>query len=168
MKPLKILFICTHNRCRSILAEAVANHFSDGLIEGFSAGSAPAGEVHPVTLSTLARHQISIEGLNSKSWDEFEAVAIDVVITVCDSAAEEACPLWLGSAEKVHWGLPDPSVGAVAGSQENEAAFDRTIELLSNRIKKIIVCLKQSTDKSTVVAMLKNIAEEKPEQDETT
>ena len=168
MKPLKILFICTHNRCRSILAEAVANHFGYGLIAGYSAGSAPAGEVHPVTLSTLARHQISIEGLNSESWDEFDAVDVDVVITVCDSAAQEACPLWLGSAEKVHWGLPDPSVGAVAGSQENEEAFDRTVELLSNRIKKIIVCLKQSTDKSTVVAMLKNIAEEKPEQDETT
>ncbi len=93
MKPLRILFICTHNRCRSILAEAVANHYGAGLIQAQSAGSSPAGHIHPATLRALERHDIATTGLHSKSWADFEDAEIDLVITVCDQAAREKCPL---------------------------------------------------------------------------
>lgn len=106
---MNILFICTHNRCRSILSEAIANHLSDGRITAYSAGSQPAGQVHPLTLKYLEQRGIAIDGLTSQSWDAFADLVPDVVITVCDNAANEACPLWLGDTLKVHWGLPDPS-----------------------------------------------------------
>ncbi|WP_300424966.1 arsenate reductase ArsC [uncultured Thalassolituus sp.] len=106
---LKILFICTHNRCRSILAEAIARHVSEGALEVRSAGSQPAGQVFPGTLRYLESQGMSVDGLQSQSWDELESFAPDIVITVCDSAAGEACPLWMGDTARVHWGLPDPS-----------------------------------------------------------
>ena len=90
---MKILYICTHNRCRSILSEAITNHASQGVIEAKSAGSQPVGEVHPLSIKYLAQSGIATSGLTSQSWDEFEAFAPDVVVTVCDSAAGETCPV---------------------------------------------------------------------------
>ena len=134
---MKILFICTHNRCRSILAEAVTNHLAPNRFEARSAGSQPAGVVHPLTLNYLQEAEIATDGLRSESWDRHQQWAPDVVITVCDSAAEEPCPVWFGDAVKVHWGLADPS--ALAGSDEDIAnAFRQTIQQLSTRINSLL------------------------------
>ncbi|AMO68688.1 arsenate reductase ArsC [Zhongshania aliphaticivorans] len=118
--PFKILYICTHNRCRSILCEAISNAAGAGAIEARSAGSQPSGEVHPLSLRYLDELGIATTELRSQSWDEHRNFAPDLVITVCDSAAGEACPLWLGSAQKVHWGLADPS--KLTGSDSEIAA----------------------------------------------
>ena len=137
-KPLlKILFICTHNRCRSILSEAITNHLSAGKIQAFSAGSQPAGEVHPLSIKYLQARNIPVEGLLSQSWDEFEAMEPDVVITVCDSAANESCPLWFGNCVKIHWGLPDPS--KLNGSeQEIESAFFSVMDTIEKRTRALL------------------------------
>lgn len=134
---MKLLFICTHNRCRSILAEAITNHLADGSLIARSAGSQPAGEVHPLTLKYLAEAGISTDGLCSQSWNEHEGFAPDVVITVCDSAAGEQCPVWFGNSAKVHWGLPDPS--RVTGTEaEVKAAFRNVMNTLEKRIKALL------------------------------
>ncbi|MEC7468708.1 MAG: arsenate reductase ArsC, partial [Pseudomonadota bacterium] len=127
---MKVLYICTHNRCRSILSEAITNHVAGDVITAKSAGSQPAGEVHPLSLKYLNEAGIPTEGLQSQSWDEFEAFAPDLVITVCDSAAGESCPVWFGKSVKVHWGLSDPS--KLTGSEEDIArAFNDTITQIS-------------------------------------
>ena len=134
---LKILYICTHNRCRSILSEAITNHLSNGLIEARSAGSQPSGEVHPLSLKYLQEAGIPTENLNSQSWDEFEDFAPDIVVTVCDSAAGEACPVWFGKSVKVHWGLEDPS--KLQGSEEQKAvAFRASIEEITQRVEALL------------------------------
>jgi protein-tyrosine-phosphatase len=107
--PLKILFICTHNRCRSILSESITQQLANGAIQARSAGSQPVGQVHPLSLKYLAQQGYSVEGLQSQSWDDFEDFEPTLVITVCDSAAGEACPLYFGNSVKMHWGLSDPS-----------------------------------------------------------
>jgi len=134
---MKLLFICTHNRCRSILAEAVTNYFGKGRVTAKSAGSQPAGKVHPLSLAYLQKMGIPTEGLCSQSWDEHEAWQADVVITVCDSAANEACPLWFGQSLRVHWGLTDPS--KLDGTEEEiEQAFTKTIETLTRRVEALL------------------------------
>ncbi|CCU72168.1 arsenate reductase ArsC [Thalassolituus oleivorans] len=134
---MKILYICTHNRCRSILSEAVTNHLSQGEIEARSAGSQPSGEVHPLSLKYLAEAGISTTGLKSQSWDEFEDFAPDLVVTVCDSAAGETCPVWFGKSLKVHWGLEDPS--KLDGTEEEKAAaFRHTIRLIEERVQALL------------------------------
>ncbi len=130
---MKVLYICTHNRCRSILSEAITNHVAGDVITAKSAGSQPAGEVHPLSLKYLNEAGVPTEGLKSQSWDEFEAFAPDLVITVCDSAAGESCPVWFGKSVKVHWGLSDPS--KLTGSEEDIArAFNDTIAQISARV----------------------------------
>jgi arsenate reductase (thioredoxin) len=137
---MKLLFICTHNRCRSILAEAICNHLSDGRLSARSAGSQPVGQVHPLSIKYLSEVGVATAGLHSKSWDEHESWNPDVVITVCDSAAGESCPVWFAEADRVHWGLADPS--RLQGSEQDIAnAFRDTIALLENRI-----CLLLETD----------------------
>lgn len=134
---MKILYICTHNRCRSILSEAITNHVANSLIEAKSAGSQPVGEVHPLSLKYLQEANISTEGLRSQSWDEFEDFAPDMVVTVCDSAAAETCPLWFGQTIKVHWGLVDPS--KLHGSEQEVAeAFRGTIAEISQRVQSLL------------------------------
>jgi arsenate reductase (thioredoxin) len=138
---MKILYICTHNRCRSILCEAITNHKANGVIEAKSAGSQPVGEVHPLSLKYLAEAGISVTGLASQSWDEFEKFAPDIVITVCDSAAGEACPVWFGKTLKVHWGLQDPS--KLTGSEaEVAAAFRQTIDIINQRVDTLLALTK--------------------------
>jgi len=134
---MKILFICTHNRCRSIIAEAITNHISGTTIQAASAGSSPVGEVHPLSLKYLAEAGIPTDNLRSQSWHELEDFEPDVVITVCDSAAAESCPVWFGKAIKVHWGLADPS--KVEGSEETiKAAFLALMHTLLNRIEALL------------------------------
>jgi arsenate reductase len=132
---LKILYICTRNRCRSILSEAITNARAKGVLIARSAGSQPAGEVHPVTLRYLARGGYSVAGLQSESWDVYADWQPDLVITVCDRAAGESCPLYFGSAVKQHWGLPDPSAITDNSSEsEIEAAFESVIEQIEQRV----------------------------------
>jgi len=133
----KFLFICTHNRCRSILSEAITNHLVQGNIIAYSAGSQPVGEVHPLSIKYLQARGISTDGLKSQSWDEFEDVEPDVVITVCDNAANEQCPVWFGNCVKVHWGLPDPS--KLEGSEEDiRNAFYAVMDTIESRIQKLL------------------------------
>lgn len=133
---MKILYICTHNRCRSILSEAITNQFAQGNLVAKSAGSQPAGEVHPLTLTYLKEAGISTENLRSQSWDDFVDFAPDVVITVCDSAAGESCPLWFGNSVKVHWGLADPSRLANEGATNADVAhaFQHCITEIKQRV----------------------------------
>lgn len=139
---LKILYICTHNRCRSILSEALTNHYGEQWLMARSAGSQPSGEVHPLSLRYLEQEGITIQGLESQSWDEFESFAPDIVVTVCDSAANEVCPVWFGNSVKVHWGLSDPS--KMQGTdQEIEDSFLACIEQIKQRIAPLIAIAKQ-------------------------
>lgn len=134
---MKILYICTHNRCRSILSEAITNQFATSKIIAKSAGSQPVGEVHPLSIKYLQEAGISTETLCSQSWDEFEQFAPDLVVTVCDSAAGETCPVWFGKSLKVHWGLADPS--KLQGSETEIAdAFRATIEQIKQRVGQLV------------------------------
>ncbi|ALT00494.1 arsenate reductase ArsC [Lacimicrobium alkaliphilum] len=134
---MKILYICTHNRCRSILSEAITNHMGNGRILARSAGSQPSGEVHPLSIFYLEEQGIATDDLQSQSWDEFEDFAPDLVITVCDSAAGESCPLWFGKSLKIHWGLADPS--KLQGSEEDKAdAFRNTIKEIEQRVQQML------------------------------
>ncbi|MCH1444695.1 MAG: arsenate reductase ArsC [Luminiphilus sp.] len=132
-KPFNLLFVCTHNRCRSVLAEAIANASFDGVFRAFSAGSQPAGEIHPLTLKFLSARGIPTEGLRSQSWDDFTDQDFDLVITVCDSAASEPCPLWMSDGPRAHWGMPDPSRAAGDGA-DTERAFFTAMDTLESRL----------------------------------
>ena len=130
---MKLLFICTHNRCRSILSEAITNQRARGILTAASAGSAPVDAVHPLTLRFLQERGYDTAGLASHSWVDLEAFEPDRVITVCDTAAGEACPLWMSDVEKVHWGLPDPS--RVNGDDETvRAAFMAVIDRIERKV----------------------------------
>jgi arsenate reductase len=132
-----VLFLCTGNSARSILAEAIMNHVGQGRFRAFSAGSFPKGTVHPYALDLLASLQIPAADARSKSWDEFAtptAPAMNFVITVCDQAAGEVCPIWPGNPVTAHWGMPDPA--AVDGSElDRRAAFRSAFAALERRIK---------------------------------
>jgi arsenate reductase len=135
--PFNVLFLCTGNSARSILAEALINHWGRGKFVGYSAGSHPKGAVHPIALELLRRVNLPVEGLRSKSWDEFaraDSPHMDFVFTVCDNAAGEACPLWPGQPMTAHWGVADPA--AVEGPETRQwVAFRTALRELENRIK---------------------------------
>lgn len=134
---MKILYVCTHNRCRSVLSEALTNHLGGGKIEARSAGSQPVGEVHPLTKHYLAECGIPTNNLSSKSWDDMGAFKPDIVVTVCDSAAGESCPVWMGETLKLHWGLEDPS--KIEGSDAQKAkAFRATIAEIEARVQRML------------------------------
>lgn len=148
---LNILILCTGNSCRSIIGEALFNHLGSEQIQAFSAGSFPTGKVNENALKTLRNHNIKTDHFFSKSWDELSDQKIDIVITVCDNAAGEICPIYLNNAIKVHWGLPDPA--NVSGSEsEVKNAFEKTYSELENRIKKMLLLPfeKLSVQESTV------------------
>lgn len=139
---MKILYICTHNRCRSILSEAITNHRASDRLTACSAGSSPSGEVHPLSLRYLREAGISTEGLKSQSWDEFADFRPDIVITLCDAARGEACPVWFGDALRVHWGLADPS--KLEGDDESVAdAFRHTIHEIGGRVDTLYALAEQ-------------------------
>jgi protein-tyrosine-phosphatase len=138
-KPLNVLFLCTHNSARSILAEALLNHMGRGRFKGFSAGSSPRDkqQPNPLALEVLQKEGIGIEGLRSKSWDEFalaDAPHMDLVITVCDNAAGEVCPYWPGQPATAHWGYEDPSAGD-ASEDEKRIAFLKTLHMIRRRLE---------------------------------
>ncbi|HHG8515369.1 TPA: arsenate reductase ArsC [Legionella pneumophila] len=134
-KPIRLLFLCTGNSCRSIMAEAITNHYSNGRYLAFSAGSALTGSVHPKATETLANHGIKPNAPRSKSWNEFKSESIDLVITVCDQAASESCPIFPGHPKKLHWSIPDPV--KVKGSViQINTAFEEVFSQLKQRIEK--------------------------------
>jgi protein-tyrosine-phosphatase len=136
-KTFNVLFLCTGNSARSILAEVLLNHIGKGRFHGYSAGSFPKGTVNPYTIELLRATKLPVDGLRSKSWDEFAkpgAPAMDFVFTVCDQAAGEPCPIWPGQPVTAHWGLPDPA--AVEGSDgDKRRAFQRTLRSLDHRLR---------------------------------
>ncbi len=132
-----VLFLCTGNSARSIIAETLINQWGRGRFRGFSAGSHPKGAVHPIVLELLRKMNLPTEGLRSKSWDEFAAPhgpLLDFVFTVCDNAAGEVCPCWPGQPMTAHWGVPDPA-GVEGSDTEKWLAFREAFRLLDNRIK---------------------------------
>ena len=160
VKPImKLLFICTHNRCRSILAEAITNEIGDGRLFAKSAGSQPVGNVHPLTLKYLNEANIASRDLKSESWDVYESWSPDVVITVCDSAAGESCPVWFGKSLKVHWGLSDPSI-----TQGNEGevadAFRNTINIIVSKLKQLLATDFERLDSDQLLSILNKIGEQ--------
>jgi len=134
----KILFLCTGNSCRSIMAEMLLNHLGKERYQAFSAGSCPTGEVHPQSIATLNRHGIAPGQPRSQSWNEFAGMNVDLVITVCDQAAGETCPLFPGNPQKLHWSIPDPAK-AEGTEEEINAAFDEVFYLLKDRIEKALL-----------------------------
>jgi len=132
-----VLFLCTGNSARSILAEAILNHLGRGRFRAYSAGSHPTGTVNPFALEILREMEVPVEGARSKAWDEFAspgAPQIDYVITVCDNAAREACPAWPGRPVTAHWGIEDPAA-AMGNEEERRAAFRDAAEALRRRIE---------------------------------
>ncbi len=136
-KVYNVLFLCTGNSARSILAESILNKLGKGRFRGFSAGSHPSGRVNPLALDLLKQLDLPTEGLRSKSWDEFagmDGIHFDFVITVCDNAAGEVCPVWPGRPATAHWGIPDPA--AVEGTElEKKFAFSQAYKSMDRRIK---------------------------------
>ena len=136
----RVLFLCTGNSARSVLAEATLRDWGGGRFEAFSAGSQPTGRINPFALEQLAAYGIPNSGLRSKSWDEFsgdDAPSIDVVVTVCDSAAAETCPVFFGDFVRTHWGLPDPA--AVEGSDDDKrAAFAQAHAVIRKRLTALL------------------------------
>ena len=139
-KVYNVLFLCTGNSARSILAESLLNTLGRGKFRGFSAGSFPKGQVHPMAIELLERMNLPTTGLRSKSWDEFATAAappLDFIVTVCDNAAGEVCPVWPGKPMTAHWGIADPA--AVEGTDAEKAfAFRRALKELESRITRLL------------------------------
>jgi arsenate reductase len=154
-----VLVLCTHNSARSVLAEAMLNHHARALgrdVRAFSAGSAPSGRINPLALAVLRDAGVSTEGLRSKSWDEFTVPSVAhmrIVITVCDSAARETCPIWPGSPVQVHWGYPDPS-GAPGGEDARRSAFDLTRQAIGYRMLQLLQLPIETMDHRALQAAL--------------
>jgi protein-tyrosine-phosphatase len=156
VKPYNVLFLCTGNSARSILAEACLNNAGKGRFKAYSAGSHPAGKVNPFAVELLERNRIPVGELRSKNWDEFArpgAPAIDLIFTVCDNAAGETCPVWPGLPITAHWGVADPA--AVQGSDEDKRrAFRRAFAELSARINHLLALPIEKIDRHTLKAKL--------------
>lgn len=154
---INVLFLCTGNSCRSIMAEALLAHHGKEKFGSHSAGSFPTGEVHPLSLATLKARGITTTGYRSKSWDEFIDKKIDIAITVCDAAAGESCPLFPGKPIKAHWGVPDPA--KFQGSDdETRAEFNRICDILEKRVKALIRLPVEIMDKTELQQKLTEIS----------
>jgi arsenate reductase len=158
-RAFNVLFLCTGNSARSIMAEALLNHLGRGRFLAFSAGSHPRGSAHPLALDTIARNQLSVESLRSKSWDEFAvpgAPPLDFVFTVCDRAAKEVCPLWPGQPITAHWGIEDPAV--VEGTiEQQQRAFNAAFRALDARLRLFVSLPLESLDRLALQRQLNSI-----------
>ena len=165
LREVNVLFLCTGNSARSILAEAYLNSAGKGKFTGYSAGSHPAGKVNPLALELLQKNRLPTTGLRSKNWDEFarpDAPKLDFIFTVCDNAAGESCPVWPGQPVTAHWGVADPA--AVTGSeQERRKAFLRAFTELSARINLLLALPVEKLDRLTLKRKLDEIGKGGPE-----
>ena len=163
-RPYNVLFLCTGNSARSIIAEVLLNQWGRGRFRGFSAGSHPKGAVHPIALELLKRMNLPTAGLRSKEWNEFASPAadpLDFVFTVCDNAAKEVCPYWPGQPMTAHWAVPDPA--AVEGTETGKwVAFREAFRLLDNRIKIFTSLPLTSLDRSKLQERLDAIGKARP------
>ncbi len=161
MNPCRVLFICTANSARSILAEATLNALGHPRFEAYSAGSQPRGQVHPLTLTTLYAAGLPSDGLSSKSWDHFTgpgAQALDIVITLCDRAAREPCPVWFGNFVRSHWGLPDPA--ALQGNEDGwPAAFRHTLQHITKRLQALLAIPVETMSSARLLQELERIGQ---------
>ncbi|WP_313913110.1 arsenate reductase ArsC [Tahibacter sp.] len=163
-RPFRVLFLCTGNSARSILCEATLRHWGDGRFDVFSAGSQPAGRVHPNALTQLRQAGIATDGLSSKSWDQFAAAGstpMDLVITVCHSASQEPCPVFFGDFVRAHWGLPDPS-GTVGDAAAIAQAFAATHALITARVQALVAAPVETLSAEALGAVVNAIAEQYP------
>lgn len=161
-KAFNVLFLCTHNSARSILAEAILNHIGRGRFKAYSAGSSPRDnqQPHPLGLQVLAHAGMSTEGLRSKSWDEFGAPGaphMDLVITVCDNAAGEVCPYWPGQPATAHWGYADPSAGDDSETEKLEA-FRQTLLALKRRLDLLVSLPDSKLEKAMLQSTARDLA----------
>ncbi len=157
-KQYNVLILCTGNSARSVLGEVLFNVLGKGKFKAYSAGSKPAGKVNPGAIEWLQAHGHSIDGLRSKSWDEFsrpDAPVFDFIFTVCDNAAGEACPLWLGHPATAHWGIPDPA--HIEGDAARRAAFNKAAEQLARRIQLFMALPIEKLDKLVLKEKLNEI-----------
>lgn len=161
-KALNVLFLCTHNSARSILAEAILNHIGQGRFKAYSAGSSPREnqQPNPLGLQVLKSAGIATDGLRSKTWDEFggpDAPQMDLVITVCDNAAGEVCPYWPGQPATAHWGYADPSA-AVGAETEKLEAFRQTLYALKRRLDILISVPQEKLDRALLQRTIRGLA----------
>ncbi len=161
-QPLNVLFLCTHNSARSILAEALLNHLGQGRFKAYSAGSSPRDnqQPNPFALDALSQAGVSIDGLYSKSWDEFakpDSPKMDLVITVCDNAAGEVCPFWPGQPATAHWGYADPSV-AEGDDDTKREAFKQTLHLIRKRLIVLVNLPESSLSKMVIEQTARELA----------
>ena len=167
-RPYNVLFLCTGNSARSILPESLINHWGKGKFRGFSAGSHPKSQVHPIAFELLKQLNLPTEGLRSKSWDEFAvpgAPPLDFVFTVCDNAAGEVCPYWPGQPMTAHWGVEDPA--AVQGTDTDKwIAFRQAFRALENRIKLFTSLPIASIDRMKLQARVDEIGKPLPARDD--
>lgn len=163
--PLNVLFLCTGNSARSILAEAILNHSGAGKFRAYSAGSHPTGKVNPYALQLLERMRIPTDGARSKNWDEFAqpgAPRLDFVFTVCDNAAGEACPVWPGQPVTAHWGVEDPA--AVDGDDLAKVnAFRRAFNILEHRIRAFASLPLSTLDRQRLASRVREIGSSTPD-----
>lgn len=159
MKPYNVLFLCTGNSARSILAECLLNHYGQGRFRAYSAGSHPTGKVNPFAVELLRQNRLPVEGLRSKSWDEFAAPgapAMDFVFTVCDQAAGEACPFWPGQPMTAHWGVEDPAA-VRGGDEEKRRAFLDAFRVLGARVRLFASLRPELLERSALQTRVKQI-----------
>ena len=158
-RPLNVLFLCTHNSARSVIAEAIMNKLARGKMKAYSAGSQPSGKINPHAITLLKTLGYDVSGFRSKSWGEFaepDAPALDFVFTVCDDAAGETCPVWPGQPMTAHWGIPDPSL--VKGTEaEIAAAFNDTHRMLGMRIGTFLALPLKKIETLSLQAKLRDI-----------
>ena len=161
--PFNVLFLCTGNSARSIMAEAILNREGHGKFRAFSGGSHPKGRIHPYAVDLLRKLNYDVSGFRSKSWTEFarpEAPKLDFVFTVCDDAAKEVCPVWPGQPMTAHWGIPDPAA-ATGNEAEIRLAFAEAFRMLNNRISIFISLPIRSLDKLALQKQLDSIGKTK-------
>lgn len=161
-RPRAVLFLCTGNSARSVMAEAALRHWGGGRFQAHSAGSRPTGRVNPMTLDLLSRRGLPTEGFRSKSWDEFAAPgapALDAIVTVCDNAAGETCPVWPGRPAAAHWGFPDPAA-ATGSDAERRRAFDRVFDMIEPRVRTLVALPVETMGTGELAAALAALAPE--------
>jgi arsenate reductase len=162
MSTRNVLFLCTGNSARSVMAEVLLNHWGKGKFRAYSAGSHPKGEVHPMTLALLRELGLPAEGLTSKSWDAFagkDAPRMDFIITVCDNAAGEVCPVWPGRPITAHWGFPDPAA-AEGNAEQRGRVFADVYHSIEARVKLLCALPIEALDRMALQARLRQLGQE--------